>query len=413
MTAQLNGQKAAPVSGAVSAPFAPPPARPTQTGPLGLRYDFNYGARLLLPPGLWQVKITDDSDNLLYGCETGGGWVLGSKKYYLPFRLTVHEAGQLVLDHSLDLEGREVLVHFPPKVGLGDALAWIGYVEKFQQKHQCRLECVLRPDLVKLLVPQYPDLLLSAPGEVRTKEPYATYRLGLFFDDSQGDQQPLDFRQVGLSRTAAYILDLDPAEIRPRLHLKAPRTIVEPYVCIAMQSTSQAKFWNNGGGWPGVIEYLQDLGYRVFCLDRDRNVGSGYVWNRIPQGVEDFTGDRPLQERVDILRHADFFVGLSSGLSWLAWGAGIPVVLISGFTRPTCEFYTPYRVFNRFGCSGCWDDQVLRFDPEDFLWCPRHQGTARQFECSRLITAQQVIGHIQRLMADGGLVPPRVLKASS
>jgi len=403
-----HGPEAAPLPGAAIAPFGIPPALPTQTGPAGLRFDFNYGARLFLPPGQWQVKILDDSENILYACETAGGWVIGSKKYFLPVRLVVFQDGDQVLDHSLNLHGRDVLIYFPPDAGLGDALGWIGLVEKFQQRHQGRIECVLRPELVELLAPKYPELLLSPPGEVICQEPYATYRLGLFSEDRQADHQPIDFRQVGLAASAAYILDLDPAEVRPRLNLDAPRAIAEPYVCLAVQSTSQAKLWNNGGGWPGVIEFLQDLGYRVLCLDRHRAVGSGYVWNRIPHGVEDFTGDRPLQERVDILRHADFFVGLSSGLSWLAWAAGLPVVLISGFTRPTCEFRTPYRVFNRIGCSGCWEDPALRFDPEDFFWCPRHQGTTRQFECSRLITAKQVIGHIQRLMADQRLLPPRI-----
>ena len=32
---------------------------------------------------------------------------------------------------------------------------------------------------------------------------------------------------------------------------------------------------------------------------------------------------------------------------------------------------------------------LVRFDHKDFLWCPRHQGTSRQFECTRLITSAQ------------------------
>ena len=65
--------------------------------------------------------------------------------------------------------------------------------------------------------------------------------------------------------------------------------------------------------------------------------------NHIPHGVEDETGDRPLLERARWLKHAEFFVGLSSGLSWLAWAMDVPVVLISGFTAATNEFATPYR----------------------------------------------------------------------
>lgn len=79
----------------------------------------------------------------------------------------------------------------------------------------------------------------------------------------------------------------------------------------------------------------------MLCIDRRARHGQGFVWNHIPYGAEDFTGDIPLQERVDLLRHASFFIGLGSGLSWLARAAGIPVVLISGFSLPNSEFHTP------------------------------------------------------------------------
>lgn len=94
-----------------------------------------------------------------------------------------------------------------------------------------------------------------------------------------------------------------------------------------------------------------------------------------------------------------FFIGLSSGLSRLAWATHIPVVLISGFTLPVSEFYTPWRIFSSHGCNGCWDDTSLNFDHKDFLWCPRHKNTPRQFECTRLITGKQVNGVIDKLHA--------------
>ncbi len=48
-------------------------------------------------------------------------------------------------------------------------------------------------------------------------------------------------------------------------------------------------------------------------------------------------------------------------------------------------------------CNSCWNDPRLRFDHKDFLWCPRHKDTPRQFESTRLITVEQlkaVIGEI-------------------
>jgi autotransporter strand-loop-strand O-heptosyltransferase len=145
------------------------------------------------------------------------------------------------------------------------------------------------------------------------------------------------------------------------------------------------------------VRFLQAAGYRVVCIDKLAVNGHGLVWNHIPHGVQDETGDRPLVERARWLRHADLFVGLSSGLSWLSWAVGTPTVLISGFTHPSNEFTTPYRVFNYHACNSCWNDVRHRFDHHDFLWCPRHANTPRQFECTRLITADHVKDTIRRI----------------
>ena len=142
----------------------------------------------------------------------------------------------------------------------------------------------------------------------------------------------------------------------------------------------------------------KDAGYRVVCIDQKPVHGQGLDLEPHPARR---ARTRPATGRSPSGRagcsHAEFFVGLSSGLSWLAWAAGIPVVMISGFTHPTNEFATPYRVINYHACNSCWNDPRLRFDHKDFLWCPRHTDTPRQFECTRLITAEQVKAVISRI----------------
>ncbi|MBN6030833.1 autotransporter strand-loop-strand O-heptosyltransferase, partial [Pantoea ananatis] len=71
-------------------PFVLPPEQPSMTGPCGIRYDFNDGARVLLPEGRWRVALLDDdSGNVLFRCETGAGWVTSAKKYFVRFRIQV------------------------------------------------------------------------------------------------------------------------------------------------------------------------------------------------------------------------------------------------------------------------------------------------------------------------------------
>jgi len=378
--------------------FVPPAELPTQAAASGVRFDFNDGCRVLLPQGKWRVRISDmDTANIVYETRIEAGRINSSKRYLVRFRLEVWADDELVLGHEYSAKGREVLIQFP--IGtLGDTIGWFPYAVKFQQDHGCKLTCAMAERIAALFRAAYPEITFVTRQEVKPEQFYATYRLGLFFDDDVRVYQPCDFRLVGLHRTAGYILGVDPTEQAPRVHLPDDsRPVKERYVCIATQSTTQCKYWNNPSGWREIVRFLKDQGYRVICIDQKPVHGTGIVWNHIPHGAEDETGDRPLQERAHWLKHAEFFIGLGSGLSWLAWATGIPVVLISGFSHPTTEFATPYRVINYHACNSCWNDVRVRFDHKNFLWCPRHADTPRQFECTRLITVQQVITAIKKI----------------
>jgi autotransporter strand-loop-strand O-heptosyltransferase len=386
----------------------PAPAEvPTQEGPKGIRFDFNDGCRVMLPEGPhpWKVRLSDiDTGNVLFETEIQAGRVNSTKRYFVRVRLEIWANGESVLDHQYSAAGRDVLIQLP--VGtLGDPIGWFPYAVKFRQQHQCRLTCLMSDKLISLFRKSYPDITFATTEEVKPERYYATYSIGLFFDDKDFVFQPCDFRHVGLHRTAGYILGVDPSETPPLVTFDDPsRPIAEPYVCIAVQSTTQSKYWNNPSGWREIVRFLKDAGYRVVCIDQKPTHGFGLIWNHIPNGAEDETGDRPLQERARWLKHAEFFIGLSSGLSWLAWAMGKPVVLISGFTHPTNEFDTPYRIINYHACNSCWNDVRHRFDHKDFMYCPRHKDTPRQFECTRLITADQVKATLQRIPGFGAQV---------
>lgn len=380
--------------------------KPTQKGPMGILYDFNFGIRVYVPKPAagegWRVCLMDlDTEVVLLDqtCQDQG-YATTAKHHYMNGKIIVskiHKDGKQeeVLVHEYNARDKEVLIAFP--VGsLGDSLGWVPYAEKFRKKHDCKLTLALGKNLIDLFEKAYPeirfvDASVYAQQKIENKF-YAGYYIGLFFEDEQNNWQPRDFRLVGLHRTAGYILGVDPEEVPPRLVASEDtRPIPEPYVVIATQASTQCKYWNNPFGWHYVIDFLKSLGYRVICIDKDRVFGKDLVWNHIPNGAEDQTGPRPLTERVRWLKHAEFFVGLSSGLAWLAWGAGIPVVVISGFTNPLTEFNTPYRVFNTHVCNGCWNDIRYLFDHNNFLYCPKHSNTSRQFECTKAISHQHVI----------------------
>ena len=418
--AGLAGASVPPVKPA----YPPTAALPTQAGPAGIRYDFNQGARIDLPPrttGQWGIRLRDrQTGNILFQSENQGARVLSSKRWFIQFEIEIWSvdsegaAPTPVLTHTYDNTGKDVLIQLP--VGtLGDILAWFPYVARFAEVHPaCRVTCAMSDLIIPLLRDSYPNIRLLTHEQVVEEKvaeaAYATYSIGLFFDDAANDWQPTDFRHVGLHRTAAYILGVDPAEAPPELTLPDnSRPIDEPYAVIAVQSSSGCKYWTNPAGWLEVVAFLKARGLRVICIDQKPVHGHGLMWTSLPHGAEDETGDRPLAERARWLHHAEVFVGLSSGLAWLAWSVRCPTLMISGFTHPTNEFTTPYRVINWHACNSCWNDPRVRFDHHDFLWCPRHAGTARHFECTRLITGSmvtQVLGHVPAI-AEPHLAHPR------
>ncbi|CAI3954317.1 ADP-heptose:LPS heptosyltransferase (RfaF) (PDB:1PSW) [Commensalibacter communis] len=389
-----------------------PPLNPTQDAGSGIAFDFNFAMRVSVPKPAegegWRIQLYDlDTEVALLDQPCFDvGHAATAKHHFLNGRITVSKIlknGKIedVFTHQYNAENKDVLIVFP--VGsLGDSLGWMPYAEKFRKKHRCNLTLAIALPLIELFEKSYPEIKFVDAIEYAKKEPkdpyYASYYIGLFFKDEDNHWQPEDFRQVGLHRTAGYILGVDPTEEPPKLtYSDDTRPIEEPYVVIASQASTQCKYWNNPFGWYHVIKFLKSVGYRVICIDKEAVFGRDLVWNYIPNGAEDQTGNRSLAERARWLKHAEFFVGLSSGLAWLAWGAGIPVVIISGFTHPSTEFDTPYRVFSTHVCNSCWNDVRYQFDHSNYLYCPKHQNTPRQFECTKGISHQHVIKTILQI----------------
>jgi len=199
-----------------------------ETGIPGVKLDFNYGARLLVPEGNWRVRFTDlDTSSILYEADASNALVTSTKKYYIRFRVELWQDGAPLLSHDLDLAGKTVHIRFP--VGtLGDILAWFPYAEEFRRKHGCKVYCSMSEKIAELFQPSYPKIRFLPPGEA-PENCYATYYMSIFFPADDRFHQPTDFRVIGLALNIPYILGLDVVERRPRLAPSGLRPVKEPY----------------------------------------------------------------------------------------------------------------------------------------------------------------------------------------
>ena len=339
----------------------------------------------------FEITFYDEKNNIIYNNNLEiNSWVKLNREYFTKWRTEIKENGDIVYSNILNLENKRVYISFGSK-SLGDTLAWMPYCEEFRKKHNCEL--IVSTFLNSLFVDQYPEIEFVEPGKT-VYNIYAQYQLGWYYNENEEFDQnrhPNDFKIQPLQKTATDILGLNYEEIRPKLNIS--EVSKKKKVGIGFHSTAQAKYWNNKNGWQEVVDYLNSCGYECMIYSKE---GNGYMGNNYPKGVKVYKGGS-LQDVINEFATCEFFVGLGSGLSWLAWACELPVVLISGFSEKWAETkLDTYRVINEDVCHGCfnWD----RLDAGDWNWCPKYKGTNRQFECSKQITSEMVINEINNIM---------------
>jgi len=339
----------------------------------------------------FDIKVYDGNNKVIYENNIPiNSWVKLNREYYTDWTTKVWENGELIYNDKINLDGKRVYISFGSK-SLGDTLAWFPYVEEFRKKHNCKL--IVSTFMNFLFVDQYPEISFVEPGEV-VPNIIAQYRLGWFYNEDGSvnyNMTPSDYKKQPLQKTATDILGLEYTEIRPKLNL--PNLPKKKKVGIGFHSTAQAKYWNNPNGWQKVVDYLISLGYECMIYSKE---GDGYMNNNYPKGVTIYKGGN-LQEVINDLSECEFFIGLGSGLSWLAWACELPVVLISGFSEKWAETkLDTYRVINENVCYGCFNSE--RLDAGDWNWCPLHKNTDRMFECTKRISSDMVVKEINKII---------------
>lgn len=331
----------------------------------------------------YTVQVFDEKDKLHYeNTISSNSWVRLNRKYFTKWRTKIFEDNVLILDKVLDYEGERVYISFDSR-SLGDSIAWIPYCLEFQIKHNCKV--IVSTFWNQLFKDSYPELEFVYPGEV-VNNIKGMYKLGWFWDESREPEAP---NTIPLQKAASNILGLEYNEIKPRIHYEVSENPYnKKYVTIATNSTAGCKFWTKDG-WQGLVDYLISKGYLVVNVSKENNELKNVM------KIEDVS----IENTMNVIHHSEFFIGLSSGLSWLAWGLGKQVVMISNFTTSDHEFGIDCtRITNPLVCNGCWNNPNFKFDKGDWNWCPVHKGTSRQFECHTSITPKMVINKIQHLL---------------
>lgn len=269
------------------------------------------------------ITQTNPADTYLY---------TANRQWYTNWRIIVHTDDVVHFQEDLDLKNKVVFIKFDA-YALGDNLAWIPYVRAFKNKHKCNV--IVSTFWNELFERGYPDLLFVAPN-THISNVYAQYYIGTH-NEKNLSYQPSLYLDNPLQKIASDILGLEFEEIKPYVYYEVSDTIKKfdtlingrKYVTLSEYASLRIKEWNVPGGWQEIVDMLGTFGYVVVVLSKEYS----YLKN-----VINYSGDLPIQLRIHQLVNASYHVGLSTGLSWLAYACNTHTFLISDFTPPYHEF---------------------------------------------------------------------------
>ena len=310
-------------------------------------------------------------------------WLAPNIKYQMNWLIRVsRKDGSLVHEERFDPKGKKVVVHIDSR-SMGDILAWVPYAEEFRKKWDC--EVFVDTFSNHFFTGRYPNLKFFEPTGPAPEDVYARFSIGV--RDDNADHNRNNWRTVPLQKVASDYLGLEYREIRPEIRNVAPaQDLPSPYVTIAEHSTMMNKYWLYPDGWQTVVDFLNDRGYSVVAVSREKTALKNII---------DRT-DRPIEETMANMAGARLHIGTSAGPSWMAWALGVKNIVIAGSSERWEEMQDCIRIINEDVCHGCGNDPKHFYDRGNRFWCPRD----KKFECSRSILPATVVEEIKKILPE-------------
>lgn len=277
----------------------------------------------------YKVVFQNGEDIISSGeCKNNQTIISNSRQWFTNWFIDVYdENNKLVFTDIFNLKNKIVFIKMDA-YALGDTIAWIPYVKIFMEKHDCNIICSTFHN--DLLVDSYPEILFVKPNTV-IENVYCQYYIGAS-NDGNSHYSPIKVNEHPLQKVASSILGLNEIEIRPDLTSRYYYTssrMNRKYITLSEYGSSDDKHWKLENGWQSIVDFLNSKGYSVLVISKEPTKLKNII---------DLTGDISLNVRAIDIIHADFHIGVSSGLSWLAWSLGTHVVMISDTTPIWHEF---------------------------------------------------------------------------
>jgi autotransporter strand-loop-strand O-heptosyltransferase len=277
-----------------------------------------------------------------------------------------------------DLKDKTILLHFD-SFCLGDSICFAAFIDHFIEHHQPRY--VYITTFLRHIFESNNDRVefISATDISRSLTIDKLINVGY-------DKNDLQHTMGGMFYATKDTM-LIPQNLKPGKVPVIPkqRNVIRNKITIAPETLKKIAEWDKDK-WQNLVNILVNNGFEVYNVSYEDRMKL--------DNVVDVHGFDDINVSLGHILDSRLFIGLSSGLAWLAWSYNVPVVMISGFTKKHNEFDC-YRVMSESGCSGCFN--IFK---NIKTTCPIFKDTDRSNECSKLITVDMVIEQINKALSE-------------
>lgn len=278
---------------------------------------------------------------------------------------------------------------------LGDSIGAIAVIEKWRKQTNKDISVVCK--FADIFKNSFPDLKIYEKDKSSIN--YSSENGLIYLNDVPHTEKISTIYKFDVPLLDGYAQDFNINADDVIIKVDKPngeRPIKGKYVCISVHSTAQCKYWNYPGGWDELCRLLRKKGLTPVCVEKNELFGLKDQFNGIPSKSVKRIG-MPFNDVLNHIQHCEFFIGLSSGLSWVAQGLGKPTIIISNTTSKDNEYIdeNTLRIYDEDVCHGCF--HKYKFDSGDWLWCPVFRNDEnKRFICTKVITPERVMSEIEK-----------------
>ena len=313
-------------------------------------------------------------------------------------KINVYENDALIETHDVSFQGKNIAFTIPHGIhngGFGDTFTILNCLRRFKEVNDCNIFISTGEmnEFLSSITDDFTFIQIIKHADEHNDNLYlygdstivdVDYHFEVWVEHSDNETRRTHYYQRWLNFLG--IPNEKPLKLTLKEFPAIDETIPKPYICFSEFASMPSKMWHYENGWQSLVDYFVGKGYTMVSISYE-NTNLSNVVNFSGSGYS-FT------HRLSTLKDSEFFIGMDSGLSWMANLIDKHCCLIYGSSEEEFSFQdnvTQIGLSSESHCRGCLEDNSILRNWHNIANC----FYKKDFECTRLLTTEMVINKIE------------------